>query len=194
MLYQRRKNGKKETKNDAEKNNKQDNKNTKSQKKENLNLVNSDKKITELENEISNLKDLYLRKQAEFENFRKRLEKEKDNFVKFANETIMKDVVNFLDNLERAINSSRKSKDFDNLLTGISMIENEILSIFDKKYNLKKFGENGENFDPSRHEAISIEEKEDLKNPEIVEVYQKGYCYNDRILRTAKVKVAQSKN
>ncbi len=71
MLYQRRKNGKKETKNDAEKNNKQDNKNTKSQKKENLNLVNSDKKITELENEISNLKDLYLRKQAEFENFRK---------------------------------------------------------------------------------------------------------------------------
>lgn len=185
---------KKETKNDAEKNNKQDNKNTKSQKKENFNLVNSDKKITELENEISNLKDLYLRKQAEFENFRKRLEKEKDNFVKFANETIMKDVVNFLDNLERAINSSRKSKDFDNLLTGISMIENEILSIFDKKYNLKKFGENGENFDPSRHEAISIEEKEDLKNPEIVEVYQKGYCYNDRILRTAKVKVAQSKN
>ncbi len=102
-------------------------------------MVNSDKKITELENEISNLKDLYLRKQAEFENFRKRLEKEKDNFVKFANETIMKDVVNFLDNLERAINSSIKSKDFDNLLTGISMIENEILSIFDKKYNLKKF-------------------------------------------------------
>lgn len=100
-------------------------------------MVNSDKKITELENEISNLKDLYLRKQAEFENFRKRLEKEKDNFVKFANETIMKDVVNFLDNLERAINSSIKSKDFDNLLTGISMIENEILSIFDKKYNLK---------------------------------------------------------
>ncbi len=80
---------------------------------------------------------MYLRKQAEFENFRKRLEKEKDNFVKFANETIMKDVVNFLDNLERAINSSKKSKDFDNLLTGISMIENEILSIFDKKYNLK---------------------------------------------------------
>ncbi|WNY64146.1 nucleotide exchange factor GrpE [Borreliella americana] len=185
---------KKETKSESEKNNKQDNKNTKSQKKENLNSVNSDKKITELENEISNLKDLYLRKQAEFENFRKRLEKEKDNFVKFANETIMKDVVNFLDNLERAINSSKKSKDFDNLLTGISMIENEILSIFDKKYNLKKFGENGENFDPSRHEAISIEEKEGLKNPEIVEVYQKGYCYNDRILRTAKVKVAQSKN
>ncbi len=95
---------KKETKNETEKTNKQDNKNTKSQKKENLNLVNSDKKITELENEISNLKDLYLRKQAEFENFRKRLEKEKDNFVKFANETIMKDVVNFLDNLKRAIN------------------------------------------------------------------------------------------
>ncbi len=80
---------KKETKNDAEKNNKQDNKNTKSQKKVNLNFVNSDIKITELENEISNLKDLYLRKQAEFENFRTRLEKEKDNIVKFANETIM---------------------------------------------------------------------------------------------------------
>ncbi|UGQ17311.1 nucleotide exchange factor GrpE [Borrelia sp. RT1S] len=153
-----------------------------------------EKKISELENEISNMKDLYLRKQAEFENFRKRLEKEKDNFVKFANENIMKDIVNFLDNLERAIDSSKKSKDFDTLLSGISMIESEILSSFDKKYNLKKFGNLGDAFDPSQHEALSIEEKEKLKVPEIVEVYQKGYCYNNRVLRTAKVKVAQSKN
>ncbi|UER67685.1 nucleotide exchange factor GrpE [Borrelia sp. BU AG58] len=153
-----------------------------------------EKKIAELESEISNMKDLYLRKQAEFENFRKRLEKDKDNFIKFANENIMKDIVNFLDNLERAIDSSQKSKDFDTLLSGISMIENEILSSFDKKYNLKKFGNLGDIFDPSQHEALGIEEKEDLKVPEIVEVYQKGYCYNNRILRTAKVKVAQSKN
>ncbi|WP_024654792.1 nucleotide exchange factor GrpE [Borrelia hispanica] len=155
---------------------------------------NMEKKIIELENEISNLKDLYLRKQAEFENFRKRLEKDKENFIKFANENIMKDIINFLDNLERAIDSSKQSKDFDTLLSGISMIENEILSSFDKKYNLKKFGKPGEEFDPSQHEAISIEEKEQIINPQIVEVYQKGYCYNDRVLRTAKVKVAQSKN
>ncbi|WP_117374940.1 nucleotide exchange factor GrpE [Borrelia miyamotoi] len=166
---------------------------------ENYTLPNKDsssmeKKITELENEISNLKDLYLRKQAEFENFRKRLEKDKENFIKFANENIMKDIINFLDNLERAIDSSKKSKDFDTLLSGISMIENEILSSFDKKYSLKKFGKPGENFDPSQHEAISIEEKEGTKISEIVEVYQKGYCYNNRVLRTAKVKVAQSKN
>ncbi|UPA12183.1 nucleotide exchange factor GrpE [Borrelia venezuelensis] len=151
-------------------------------------------KVTELENEISNLKDLYLRKQAEFENFRKRLEKDKENFIKFANENIMKDIINFLDNLERAIDSSKQSRDFDTLLSGISMIESEVLSSFDKKYNLKKFGKPGETFDPSQHEAISIEEKEGVKIPEIVEVYQKGYCYNNRVLRTAKVKVAQSKN
>ncbi|WP_024653514.1 nucleotide exchange factor GrpE [Borrelia persica] len=167
--------------------------------KENETLQNKDnpnmeKKISELEKEISNLKDLYLRKQAEFENFRKRLEKDKENFIKFANENIMKDIVNFLDNLERAIDSSKQSKDFDTLLSGISMIENEILSNFDKKYNLKKFGKPGEEFDPSKHEAISIEEQEKAINPQIVEVYQKGYCYNNRILRTAKVKVAQSKN
>ncbi|AHH06583.1 GrpE protein [Borrelia crocidurae DOU] len=155
---------------------------------------NMEKKIIELENEISNLKDLYLRKQAEFENFRKRLEKDKENFIKFANENIMKDIINFLDNLERAIDSSKQSKDFDTLLSGISMIENEILSSFDKKYNLKKFGKLGDEFDPSQHEAISIEEKEQIINPQIVEVYQKGYCYNNRVLRTAKVKVAQSKN
>ncbi|AHH10700.1 nucleotide exchange factor GrpE [Borrelia coriaceae] len=155
---------------------------------------NMEKKVAELENEISNLKDLYLRKQAEFENFRKRLEKDKENFVKFANENIMKDIINFLDNLERAIDSSKQSKDFDTLLSGISIIENEILSSFDKKYNLKKFGKPGEDFDPSQHEAISIEEKKGVKTPEIVEVYQKGYCYNNRVLRTAKVKVAQSKN
>ena len=171
----------------------------KAQEQEHGTLPNKDsfsmeKKISELENEISNMKDLYLRKQAEFENFRKRLEKEKDNFVKFANENIMKDIVNFLDNLERAIDSSKKSKDFDTLLSGISMIESEILSSFDKKYNLKKFGNLGDAFDPSQHEALSIEEKEKLKVPEIVEVYQKGYCYNNRVLRTAKVKVAQSKN
>ena len=158
------------------------------------NSTSMEKKINELENEISNMKDLYLRKQAEFENFRKRLEKDKDNFVKFANENIMKDIINFLDNLERAINSSKQSKDFDTLLSGISIIENEILSSFDKKYNLKKFGKPGEDFDPSQHEAISIEEQEGTKIPKIVEVYQKGYCYNDRVLRTAKVKVAQSKN
>ncbi|WP_375537738.1 nucleotide exchange factor GrpE [Candidatus Borreliella tachyglossi] len=153
-----------------------------------------EKKITELEHEISNIKDLYLRKQAEFENFRKRLEKDKDNFVKFANENIMKDIINFLDNLERAIDSSKQSKDFETLLSGISMIESEILSSFDKKHNLKKFGKPGEDFDPSQHEAISIEGKEGLSTPEILEVYQKGYCYNNRVLRTAKVKVAQSKN
>ncbi|AHH12541.1 GrpE protein [Borrelia hermsii YBT] len=166
---------------------------------ENETLPNEDspsmgEKVAELENEISNLKDLYLRKQAEFENFRKRLEKDKENFIKFANENIMKDIINFLDNLERAIDSSKQSKDFDTLLSGISMIESEVLSSFDKKYNLKKFGKPGEDFDPSQHEAISIEEKEGVKTPEIVEVYQKGYCYNNRVLRTAKVKVAQSKN
>lgn len=111
---------------------------------QNENSPSMESKVTELENEISNLKDLYLRKQAEFENFRKRLEKDKENFIKFANENIMKDIINFLDNLERAIDSSKQSRDFDTLLSGISMIESEMLSSFDKKYNLKKFGKLGE--------------------------------------------------
>jgi len=149
-----------------------------------------EKKIEELEKENSELKDMYLRKQADFENFRKRMFREKEEAIRYANSRLLEDLIPIIDDFERAINSAEDSKDFESFYKGIELIEKQFTSMLERKWGLKRFESTGEVFDPEMHEAINTEEREDNENSIVLEDYQKGYKLHDRVLRHAKVKVS----
>ncbi len=162
---------------------------------ESSNGNNMESKIKELETENAELKDKFLRKHADFENFRKRMFKEKEDSIKFANTNLLGDLIPIIDDFERAINSAENSKDFDTFLKGVEMIEKQFASMLEKKWGLKRFDATGEHFDPEKHEAFMMEESAEVQEPQVVEVFQKGYQLNDRVIRHAKVKVSMpSKN
>jgi len=149
-----------------------------------------EEQLTQLQTENSDLKNQYLRKQADFENFRKRMQREKQDAVKYANTNLLQDLITIIDDFERAIRSSEESRDFESFHSGIKMIEHQFISMLDRKYGLKRMESEGREFDPQMHEAINMEESSDVETQTVMEDYQKGYFLNDRVLRHAKVKVA----
>ncbi len=148
-------------------------------------------RIAQLEEENSELKDKYLRKHADFENFRKRMQREKEDFAKYANQQLLGDLVMVIDDFERAISSSRDSKDFQSFFDGIVMIEKQLVGLLESKYGLSRFDAVDEEFDPQRHEAVASAPAADGQEiSKVDEVFQKGYMLHDRVLRSAKVKVS----
>jgi len=143
-----------------------------------------------LKAENSELKNQYLRKQADFENFRKRMQREKQESIKYANSNLLQDLVTIIDDFERAIRSSEESRDFESFHSGIKMIEHQFVNMLERKYGLTRMESEGKEFDPQQHEAINMEESPEVEVQTVVEDYQKGYMLNDRVLRHAKVKVA----
>ncbi|AEJ20837.1 nucleotide exchange factor GrpE [Gracilinema caldarium] len=146
-------------------------------------------KIIALEAELSELKDQYLRKAAEFENFRKRMQREKQEAIEFANQSLLLDLIPVIDDFERAIKSSEAARDYEALHEGISMIEKRLVSQLETKWGLVRFESAGEPFDPNKHEALMMEQSETVQEPIVGEDLLKGYKLKDRIIRTAKVKV-----
>ncbi len=147
-----------------------------------------DSQIEKLQAEVSSLKDQYLRKLADYENFRKRMFREKDDAVQFANSQLLTDLVSVLDDFDRAVSSSETSRDFQSLHDGVDMIRRQLLGLLESKYGLARFESLGEPFDPNHHEAMMSEQGE-CDEPTVVEEYSKGYRLRERILRSAKVKV-----
>jgi len=146
--------------------------------------------IEALQVEKGELGNEILRKQADFENFRKRMQREKQEAIKFANANLLQDIITIIDDFERAIRSSEESRDFDSFHSGIKMIERQFVGMLERKYGLKRMETVGKEFDPQQHEAIGMEESPDVDTQMVLEDYQKGYVLNDRVLRHAKVKVA----
>ena len=144
----------------------------------------------ELEEENSQLKDQYLRKQADFENFRKRMFREKEEAIKYANSNLLSDLITIIDDFERAIKAGAEATDVESFRAGIEMIEKQFTGMLERKYGLKRFDSEGEEFDPEKHEAINTEESKEHKTSIVLEDYQKGYLLHDRVLRHAKVKVS----
>ncbi|MGM0431496.1 MAG: nucleotide exchange factor GrpE [Spirochaetota bacterium] len=147
--------------------------------------------VEQLKGEVEDYKNQYLRKHADYENFRKRLLREKDESIKYANEALLKDLMTVIDDFERAIQSAEETKDFESFLSGIKLIEKRFVSMLEQNWGLKRMETAGEEFDPQRHEALMMEERPDCDREEVVEVYQKGYSLNDRVIRHAKVKVGK---
>ena len=148
-----------------------------------------EEKIAKLELEVQEWKNSYTRKLAEFQNFTKRKETEVSEMKKYASEGIIIKLLDNIDNLERAENASAETKNFDALVEGVNMILRNL------KYMLSEEGveevEAGEGvqFNPYEHQAMMTEEKDDLDNDVIVQVFQKGYKLKGRVIIPAMVTV-----
>ena len=134
--------------------------------------------------------DKLLRIQAEFDNYKKRLEKEKIEFIKFANSDIILEMLKILDDFERAVEAGKSKHDFDILYKGVEMIWND-LKEFLKQKGLKEIEAKGKPFNPHEHEAMMQEERDDEPEGHVVEELQKGYTLNGRVIRPVKVKVSK---
>ena len=151
--------------------------------------VSCEEKIAKLELELQEWKNSYTRKLAEFQNFTRRKEAEVSEMKKYASEGIILKVLDNIDNLERAENASAETKNFDALVEGVNMILRNL------KYMLSEEGveeiEAGEGveFNPYEHQAMMTESKEELKENDIVQVFQKGYKLKGKIIRPAMVTV-----
>ena len=146
--------------------------------------------IAELEIKLAEITDQLLRKAADFENFRKRMNQEKQNAIEFANQNLILDIIPIIDDFERAIQSAESAKDFDGFLNGVKIIEKQLSGQLESKWGLKRFNSAGEPFDPNKHEALMVEKTADVKEAVVREDLIKGYLLKDRLLRAAKVKVA----
>jgi molecular chaperone GrpE len=148
-----------------------------------------EQKAAELEAKLAELNDQYLRKAADFENFRKRTVREKQELVDFANQNLLLDLLPVIDDFDRAIKSAETSKDFASFYEGITMIEKRLSAQLESKWGLKRFDSEGEPFDPNRHEALQMERAAGITEPVVKEDFVKGYTLKDRVIRFAKVKV-----
>lgn len=144
----------------------------------------------DLVQENQKLKDQLMRRLAEFENFRKRSEREKSDYYKYALTDVMRELVPVLDNFERALSTQSAGNDVPaEFLTGIEMISRQLTDILQRS-GVRVLGEANVPFDPAIHEAVMRVEDLSVPAQTVVEILQKGYFLNDRLIRPALVKVA----
>ncbi|MCA9472199.1 MAG: nucleotide exchange factor GrpE [Nitrospirales bacterium] len=134
--------------------------------------------------------DKYLRLAAEFENYKRRAQRDQADAIKFANEKLIKDLLPTLDNLERAIQSAEEQKAIGPLLEGVALTYKQLLESL-TKIGLQQVSSLGEAFDPAKHQAVAQVESDSAPPNTVVEEYQKGYFLHDRIVRPAMVTVAK---
>lgn len=146
--------------------------------------------LTALKEELASEKDKTLRLSAEFENFKKRKQREIDDFKRFANESVFRQFLSVVDNLERAIMSAEDNQDEAGLLEGVKLTHKEILKLFES-FNVKVVEAENQPFDPNFHQAVTQEEKNDVPDNTVTTVLQKGYLLHDRLIRPAMVVVSK---
>ena len=143
--------------------------------------------------DLAESKDKYIRLYAEFDNARKRTEREKAEFIKYANQELIADFLDILDDLERSIEAAKAShEDYAAFLKGIEMVMAHVYDLL-KKNDVKPIEAKGKMFDPHCHEALMQEERDDLAEGTVIEEFQKGYLLGSRVIRTNKVKIAKKK-
>lgn len=141
--------------------------------------------------EIEAVNDKYLRLAAEFENYKRRVQRDQSDTIRFANEKLLRDMLPTLDNLERAIQSGRNQDNVDGILKGIDLTYKHFIETL-RKMGVTQVSSVGEIFDPAKHQAVGQVESSNVPENAIVEEYQKGYFLHDRILRPAMVTVAKA--
>jgi len=159
-------------------------------KKEERDIEELKKKLEEKAKESKENYDRLLRMAADFENYKKRAAREKEDWTKFANEDLIKGVLPFIDNLERAVNHAQKVNDVGVLIEGVRLTLQQLLQSLNK-FGLSSFESVGKPFDPAVHEAMLVVETDQYEPDQVIEEFQKGYLLNDRLLRPATVSVSK---
>ncbi|MGM0453453.1 MAG: nucleotide exchange factor GrpE [Thermodesulfobacteriota bacterium] len=139
--------------------------------------------------------DRLLRMTADFENYKKRSQRDREDQKKFANESLIKDLLPVIDNLERALVAAKEQQSSDaghggNMVEGVEMTLNEIVKIL-KDYNVTAVEAQGKPFDPTYHEAVMQEESDQYPENTVINELQKGYMLHDRLIRPAMVVVSK---
>jgi molecular chaperone GrpE len=150
------------------------------------------RELVALREEKARLEDRLVRLQADFENHRKRMLREKQETLSYGHENVVKDLLPVVDNLERAIEHARASSggDFEGMLQGVELVRRELLAAL-AKHGVGTIEAEGEVFDPNLHEALAQVEDPKVPAGRVARVLQKGYRLRDRLLRPARVLVSK---
>lgn len=146
------------------------------------------KKYDEIKKANETQKEMYLRKVADFDNFKKRMEKEHGELVKYANEKVLEDLFPVIDSLEMTL--AHVEDEDDPIAKGVNLILKQFLRMLEK-HGVKQIAGEGEEFDPNLQEAIGTEKSKDVKSGHVVKVHRKGYTLNGKLIRAAMVTVAE---
>src|SRR5574341_569082 len=151
--------------------------------------------INELEitkKQLEEEKDRYLRLSAEFDNLRKRTLREKEEFIKYANEKLILQLIDTLENLERAIETAKRTENKDKLIEGMELIYKQFKNVLEKN-GLTPIKALGEKFDPYKHEAMMQTITDECDEGTILEEFASGYMLNGKVIRYSKVRVSKKK-
>jgi len=147
--------------------------------------------LSKREEELKEAQERILRLAAELDNTRKRLEREKSEGISYANESMMRQLVEVVDNLERAIEHGEKDENCEGLLEGVKMTLKSFIDVL-ARFGAAPFESVGHSFDPNRHEAVFQVQNPDYPDMTVTQELQKGYTLRDRLLRPARVGVARN--
>ncbi|MBF0485555.1 MAG: nucleotide exchange factor GrpE [Candidatus Omnitrophica bacterium] len=141
--------------------------------------------------EVEDWKDKYVRLFAEFDNMRKRNERDRMELIKYAHEEVIVEMLNFLEDFERSLAAAKASPgEVSTIIKGLEMVLAKMQQLL-KKYDVREIEALGKKFDHNCHEALMVEESPDREDDTVSEVFQKGYTLGGRVVRTAKVKVSK---
>jgi molecular chaperone GrpE len=151
------------------------------------------KELETLKQERDGLYDRLLRKQAEFDNYKKRMDRDKSDFMQFASADLIKELLNALDSFELALKNAATKPDAQNMLRGFELIYKQIQDTL-TRFGLKPIEAKGRTFDPHFHQAVSSQPTDEAEENTVLEEMRKGYLLNGRLLRPAMVSVAAKKD
>lgn len=160
-------------------------------KKEDTELKTLKKELEKKEQAINDYINHIKRAQADFENYKKRVEKEREQASQREIEKLVSEILPVLDNLGRALDASKKNHDIESLICGVEMTQKSLFGILEKE-GLKEIECLGKEFDPNFHEAIMTVESREHKDNTVCEELEKGYTFKDKLIRPAKVKVTKN--
>lgn len=156
---------------------------------ENLQEENSEE-IQQLKNNVQEQEEKYLRLYAEFENYKRRIQKENQTMKEYKAQDVLNDILPTIDNIERALQIEGEDEQFKSLQKGVDMVYESLLSAL-KNNGLEKIEAEGQQFDPNVHQAVVQDDNPDFESGEITQELQTGYKLKDRVLRPSMVKVNQ---
>lgn len=149
-----------------------------------------DEKVEENNEDVESIEAKYKRLAADFQNYKKRVEKEKADIYAYANGNFATDILEVVDNFERAIEQDKNDSANEKFLEGMELILKQLLNVLDKN-GVKEIETVGVEFDPNYHHAVVMEKSDKTKSGHVSEVLQKGYQIKDKVIRPSMVKVAE---
>jgi molecular chaperone GrpE len=140
---------------------------------------------------LTEYEEIIKRQQAEFDNYRKRVLKEKEDYISYAGVNIFKDLIDSLDNFHRALEIKVEDDSQKSFFNGFKMIYDQINGLLEK-YNVLEIEGIEKEFNPNLHQAIAFEDSDDIEHDQVCEIFQKGYILKERVIRAATVKIKKA--